>query len=123
MSLLRHAARRKLLKDADVDISKRTTRKRKDSPSGTRDACREILEAVRGRDVPCTRSAHREVVGDHTVAFERPTSGSERSHRAIDARHFARAFRAAKWVVGRKAGLYDMQDVLGLKESSTIGLW
>jgi 4-hydroxy-tetrahydrodipicolinate reductase len=40
----------------------------------------------------------------------------ELTHKASDRGIFARgSLRAAQWLVGRKAGLYDMQDVLGLK--------
>jgi 4-hydroxy-tetrahydrodipicolinate reductase len=56
-----------------------------------------------------------EVVGDHTVMFAGAGERIELTHRASDRAVFARgALRAAQWVVSRKAGVYDMQDVLGL---------
>ena len=106
-----------LLKDADVDISETHHTKKKDAPSGTAKRLQEILEAVRGRDVPVHSLRIGEVVGDHTVAFTTPDERLELTHRAIDRATFARgALRAAKWAVTQKAGLYDMQDVLGLKK-------
>ena len=104
-----------LLKDADVDISETHHTKKKDSPSGTAKRLQEILEAVRGRDVPVHSLRIGEVVGDHTVAFTTPDERLELTHRAIDRATFARgALRAAKWAVTQESGLYDMQDVLGL---------
>lgn len=61
--------------------------------------------------------SHRvgEVVGDHTVSFANEGETIELSHHAWSREAFALgALRAAQWVVGRKPGLYDMQDVLGL---------
>jgi 4-hydroxy-tetrahydrodipicolinate reductase len=64
------------------------------------------MHAIRGGDV----------VGDHTVIFAAPGERVELTHKASSREAFAAgALRAAQWVVGRKAGLYDMQDVLGLK--------
>ena len=55
------------------------------------------------------------IVGDHTVLFGGPEESIELTHRAVDRMTFAHgAVRAAKWLVGRKAGLYSMADVLGL---------
>lgn len=61
--------------------------------------------------------SHREgeVVGDHTVSFGNDAERIEFTHRAWGRESFALgAIRAAQWVVSRKPGLYDMQDVLGL---------
>ena len=56
-----------------------------------------------------------EVVGDHTVSFENPGEKVELTHHARSREAFAAgALRAAEWVVSRRPGLYDMQDVLGL---------
>ncbi len=57
-----------------------------------------------------------DVVGDHTVMFAALGERLELTHRASDRGIFARgALRAAQWVVAQKPGVYDMQDVLGLK--------
>jgi 4-hydroxy-tetrahydrodipicolinate reductase len=61
--------------------------------------------------------SHRigEVVGDHTVSFADEGETLEFTHHAWSREAFAMgALRAAQWVMGRKPGLYDMQDVLGL---------
>jgi len=56
------------------------------------------------------------VVGEHTVIFATEGERIEITHRASSREIFARgAVRAALWVVGKKPGLYDMADVLGLK--------
>ena len=62
--------------------------------------------AVRGGDV----------VGEHTVLFAATGERVELVHRASSRDTFALgALRAAAWLVGRPAGLYDMEDVLGLR--------
>ncbi|MFM9090263.1 MAG: 4-hydroxy-tetrahydrodipicolinate reductase, partial [Verrucomicrobiota bacterium] len=64
------------------------------------------VHALRGGDV----------VGDHTVVFAALGERLELVHKASDRAIFARgAIRAARWVVAQPPGLYDMQDVLGLK--------
>jgi 4-hydroxy-tetrahydrodipicolinate reductase len=64
------------------------------------------MHAVRGGDV----------VGDHTVSFIGPGERVELVHRAHNRDNFARgALVAARFAVKAKPGLYDMQDVLGLK--------
>ena len=68
---------------------------------------REIgMHAVRGGDV----------VGDHTVIFAAAGERLELTHKASSREIFARgALRAIAWAHGKPAGLYTMQDVLGLK--------
>ena len=64
------------------------------------------LQALRGGDV----------VGDHTVYFLADGERLELTHRATSRDNFARgAVRAARWVVDKPPGLYDMEDVLGLR--------
>ena len=64
------------------------------------------IHALRGGDV----------VGDHTVIFAANGERVELTHKASSRNTFANgALRAAAWVVKQKPGLYDMQDVLGLK--------
>ena len=64
------------------------------------------VHALRGGDV----------VGDHTVIFAGLGERLELTHKASDRAIFARgALRAAQWVVSQPPGVYDMQDVLGLK--------
>ena len=65
------------------------------------------VHAIRGGDV----------VGDHTVVFANVGERVELTHKASSRDTFAGgAVRAARWLNGKPAGLYDMQDVLGLKQ-------
>jgi 4-hydroxy-tetrahydrodipicolinate reductase len=57
-----------------------------------------------------------DVVGEHTVFFFGEGERIELTHRATSRDQFAKgAVRAARWAVGKPPGLYDMQDVLGLR--------
>jgi 4-hydroxy-tetrahydrodipicolinate reductase len=57
-----------------------------------------------------------DITGEHTVMFGGIGERLELTHRAHNRDNFARgAVRAALWVVEQKEGLYDMQDVLGLR--------
>ena len=59
-----------------------------------------------------------DIVGEHTVIFGGIGERLEFIHRAHSRDNFAKgAIRAAKWIVDQDNGFYDMQDVLGLKES------
>ena len=89
---------------------------KKDAPSGTAKRLQEILKQARGKDAPAHALRVGDVVGDHTVTFGTPGERIELTHRAGSRETFARgALRAAKWAVTQKPGLYDMQDVLGLR--------
>lgn len=90
---------------------------KKDAPSGTSKTLAEILRKARKLDdhVPIQSIRQGEVVGDHTVSFAGPSERLELTHRASSREIFARgALRAAQWIIGEPAGLYSMQDVLGL---------
>jgi thiol-disulfide isomerase/thioredoxin len=64
------------------------------------------VHAIRGGDV----------VGDHTVLFAAEGERLELTHKASNREIFARgAVRAARWLKSQPAGLYGMEDVLGLK--------
>jgi 4-hydroxy-tetrahydrodipicolinate reductase len=64
------------------------------------------MHAIRGGDV----------VGDHTVIYANTGERVELTHKASSRDIFAvGAVRAAVWLMQQKPGLYDMQDVLGLK--------
>jgi 4-hydroxy-tetrahydrodipicolinate reductase len=57
-----------------------------------------------------------DIVGDHTVLFAGVGERIVITHKASSRLTFARgALRAAAWLAGQPAGLYDMQDVLGLR--------
>lgn len=121
--------------DYDAEVVEMHHRFKKDAPSGTAARLLEIIleerkltqEALRhgrkgitGERTPSEVGIHAlrggDVVGDHTVVFAALGERIELTHRASDRSIFARgALRAAQWVVGQKPGVYDMQDVLGLK--------
>ncbi|MDA8100339.1 MAG: 4-hydroxy-tetrahydrodipicolinate reductase [Nitrospiraceae bacterium] len=120
----------------DAEIVEWHHRLKKDAPSGTAVRMGEVVAKALGRDYQKTAKYHREgmtgartneeigmqtvrggdIVGEHTVYFIGMGERIELTHRAHTRDMFARgAVRAAKWVAGKKPGLYDMQDVLGLK--------
>ena len=103
--------------DFDLAISETHHVKKKDAPSGTAKTLAEILKNARKIDneIPIQSVREGDVVGEHTVIFSEPGERLELTHRAASREIFAKgALRAAKWVVGKPAGLYSMQDVLGL---------
>lgn len=87
-------------------------RHKKDAPSGTALRLAEVLGVPR-EEVQAIRGG--DVVGDHTVFLLGDGERVELTHRATTRDAFAHgALRAARWVAGRKPGLYDMAAVLGL---------
>ena len=120
----------------DLEVIETHHRLKKDSPSGTARRLAEILAEVRrlsyekdvrhGREgMVGERTATEigmhairggDVVGDHTVLFANTGERLELTHKASSRETFAKgALRAVKWAVSKPAGLYDMQDVLGLR--------
>ena len=58
-----------------------------------------------------------DIVGEHTVFFAGPGERIEITHRSSSRMTFAAgAVRAANWLIGQSVGLYDMRDLLGLKD-------
>src|SRR5476649_1111055 len=103
--------------DFDLEIIEMHHRLKKDAPSGTAKSLAEILAAVRKQQLEkIARHGRVGIVGDHTVIFANNGERVELTHKASSRDTFANgALRAALWVVKQKPGLYDMQDVLGLK--------
>ena len=122
--------------DFDLEVVEMHHRLKKDAPSGTAATLAEILAGVRqqqlnevirhgrhgivGERTATEIGMHAlrggDVVGDHTVIFATNGERVELTHKASSRETFANgALRAAQWVVKQKPGLYDMQDVLGLK--------
>jgi len=117
----------------DIEIVEIHHNKKKDAPSGTaKKLAEKLLEArkagslIYGREGDSALRKENEigvhavragdVVGDHTIIFAGNGERLEVVHRAHSRECLARgAVRAAKWVVSKPAGLYDMNDVLGLK--------
>jgi 4-hydroxy-tetrahydrodipicolinate reductase len=130
-------AARVLGEDVDVEVIEAHHRNKIDAPSGTAVRMGEILANVLGRDLAKDAVYGREgvtgvrarrtigfetiragdIVGDHTVMFAGTGERLEITHRASSRANFANgAMRAVKWLRGQPAGLYDMQDVLGLRD-------
>src|SRR3974390_2728920 len=120
----------------DLEVVEMHHRLKRDAPSGTAKTLAEILAAVRQQQLDRVLRHGRsgivgertnteigmhsvrggDVVGDHTVIFAGAGERVELTHKASSRETFANgALRAAQWVVQQKPGLYDMQDVLGLK--------
>ncbi len=120
----------------DLEVVEMHHRLKKDAPSGTATTLLEILADVRklqleealrhgrkgivGERTQSEIGIHAirggDVVGDHTVIFANDGERVELTHKASSRETFANgALRAAQWLVRQQPGLYDMQDVLGLK--------
>jgi 4-hydroxy-tetrahydrodipicolinate reductase len=120
----------------DLEVVEMHHRLKKDAPSGTARSLAEILADVRKQQldriarhgragIVGERTASEigihavrggDVVGDHTVIFAANGERVELTHKASSRDTFANgALRAAAWVVSKTPGIYDMQDVLGLK--------
>jgi 4-hydroxy-tetrahydrodipicolinate reductase len=114
-ALLPQAAR--VLGDGfDVGVTEIHHRAKRDAPSGTALRLCEVLRDAVGHDVPAVSLRGGSVVGDHTAFFLGPGERLEITHHAESREPFARgALRAALWVARQAPGLYDMQDVLGLR--------
>ena len=122
--------------DYDMEILEAHHRLKKDAPSGTALGLARIVASARGRDLEKVGVYERkgligqrsdeeigiqtwragDITGEHTIMFGGIGERLELTHRAHNRGNFARgAVRAALWVVNQPKGLYDMQDVLGLK--------
>jgi 4-hydroxy-tetrahydrodipicolinate reductase len=123
--------------DYDMEILEVHHNKKKDAPSGTAIRLAQILADTMGRDLERVGVYERkgmigerpeneigiqslragDITGEHTVMFGGIGERLELTHRAHNRDNFARgALRAARWVVNQPNGIYDMQDVLGLRE-------
>ena len=130
-------AARVLGDDVDIEVYEAHHRHKVDAPSGTALSMGKVVADALGRDLDKVAVYGREgqtgarsretigfatvragdIVGDHTVTFAADGERVEITHKASSRMSFARgAVRAAGWLAGRDAGLYDMQDVLGLEK-------
>lgn len=135
--LVRQAAK-VLGDDYDVEIVEIHHKKKRDAPSGTAVRLGEVAAEALGRDPKDALAYARhgilgerppwqigvqtlrggDVVGEHTVYYCGEGERLELTHRATSREQFARgAVRAAAWLAGKPAGLYDMADVLGLRRA------
>ncbi len=129
-------AARVMGEDADIEIVEAHHRHKVDAPSGTALRMGEVVAEALGRDLKQVAVYGREghtgprdgktigfetiragdVVGEHTVWFATEGERVEITHKASSRMTFAKgAARAAGWLMQKPNGLYDMQDVLGLR--------
>ena len=120
----------------DVEIIESHHRFKKDAPSGTAIRIAEVAAKALERDLAKVAVYERkgiigerktkeigiqsiragDIVGDHTIIFAAPGERIELTHKAQSRDTFAKgALKAAIWLIQKPNGLYDMQDVLGLK--------
>ena len=130
------SAAKALGEDFDVEIIEAHHRHKVDAPSGTALKLGAIVASTLGRDLGKVGKHGREgdtgerparqigfhairggdIVGEHTVLFAGSGERIELTVRSQSRQTYAGgALRAAKWLDGRPAGLYDMFDVLGLR--------
>ncbi len=124
----------------DLEIVEMHHKRKVDAPSGTAKRLAEVVARAREVDLASIERHGRvgmvgarpsgelgihalrggDVVGDHTLYLAGAGEQLELTHRAQGRHVFARgALRAAHWAVGRKPGLYDMADVLGMARPSS----
>ncbi|HMK65674.1 MAG TPA: 4-hydroxy-tetrahydrodipicolinate reductase [Thermodesulfobacteriota bacterium] len=120
----------------DIEILEVHHKMKKDAPSGTAMKLAQVLAQARSQNLDEVAVYERkgiigerkpeeigiqtfragDIIGEHTVLFGGMGERLEITHRAHNRDTFARgALRAARWIVQQKNGLFDMQDVLGLK--------
>ncbi|MDR0401819.1 MAG: 4-hydroxy-tetrahydrodipicolinate reductase [Endomicrobium sp.] len=129
----------KKISDYDIEIVELHHNKKKDSPSGTAMKLAEIAaksslckniddnnifvydrhlkNTIRNKgEIGLSSVRAGDIIGDHTVYFAGPGERIELIHRAHSRDTFASgAIIAAKWIVNKNPGLYDMSDVLNIK--------
>jgi 4-hydroxy-tetrahydrodipicolinate reductase len=130
-------AARVLGDDVDIEIIEAHHRHKVDAPSGTALRMGEVVADALGRDLKTCAVYGREgrtgerdrntigfatvragdIVGDHTVMFAAEGERVEITHKASSRMTFALgAMRASSWLMSHDVGLYDMQDVLSLRD-------
>jgi 4-hydroxy-tetrahydrodipicolinate reductase len=122
----------------DIEVVEMHHKHKVDAPSGTALRLAEVVAQARGLDPALAIRSGRsgqvgarpdgeigmhalrggDVIGDHTLVLSGPGERIELTHRAHNREIWALgAIRAAHFVVGRPAGLYDMADVIGVAPS------
>jgi 4-hydroxy-tetrahydrodipicolinate reductase len=129
-------AARALGESYDIEIIEAHHKLKVDAPSGTALMMGEVAAAAMGKELDDIGVFERhgvigerrpgsigfsairggDIIGDHTVLFAGTGERIEISHKSASRANYAQgAIRAALFLAGKKTGLYDMQDVLGLK--------
>ena len=113
-NIVREAARI-LGEEFDMEIDETHHVHKKDSPSGTAKMIARIVKEVTGKEAPVKAFREGEVIGNHGIVFDGEYEKLEFRHDAKTRDVFASgAVKAAKFLSGKKPGLYSMADVLGL---------
>lgn len=123
------------LTDFDIEVVEQHHRNKVDAPSGTALTLAEFAAKGRGLDIDKVRVSGRDgqigartkdeiavmalrggdIVGRHTVGFYNDGEFIELNHTATSRDTFSKgAIRAAKWVADKDAGLYTINDCLGI---------
>ncbi len=134
---LLEVAAKMLNQDYDIEIIEAHHRHKVDAPSGTALKMGEVIAQALGQNLNdiavYAREGHTgerkkgsigfatirggDIVGDHTVLFAGEGERIEISHKSSSRQSYAQgAIRAARFLKNQKTGLYDMQDVLGLRD-------
>ncbi|HZR03255.1 MAG TPA: 4-hydroxy-tetrahydrodipicolinate reductase [Burkholderiales bacterium] len=137
MLRLLHTAAKVLSESYDIEIIEAHHRHKVDAPSGTALRMGEVIAEALGRDLRQVAVYGREgvtgerppntigfatirggdIVGDHTALFAGVGERVEISHKASSRATFALgALRAARFLAAKERGLFDMQDVLGIRD-------
>ena len=124
----------------DIEIIEAHHRHKIDAPSGTALKMGEVIANVLGRDLKECGTFVREgitgerdpssigfatirggdIIGDHTVLFAGTGERIEITHKSASRASYAKgALIAARFLADKPSGLYDMQDVLGIRETSS----
>lgn len=99
--------------DYSIEIVEAHHKAKKDAPSGTAKKFGQILAEATRKEIPIHAIRLGDIVGDHTIIFCGNSERIEIKHQAHSRDLFALgALKASKWVLGKPAGLYSMQDVL-----------
>ncbi len=101
----------------EISILEAHHAEKKDAPSGTAKELEKIVKSIKGEETDVVISSVREgeIVGEHTITFESDVDLIEITHSAKTRDILAKgALQAAKFIAGKKDGLFTMKDVLAL---------
>lgn len=111
---LTEQASKALGEDYEVNIVEAHHAEKKDAPSGTAKELARIIKSIKGDiDILIDSVREGEIVGEHTITFESDVDLLEITHSAKTRDIFAKgALQAAKFLAGKKSGLFTMKDAL-----------
>lgn len=121
--LLKEAAKVLVPEGFDVEIIEKHHSQKVDAPSGTARALADaICEEGNMREIKIASVRAGTIVGEHEVLFAGMDEVITLKHTAYSRGVFAKgALEAAKFLKGRMAGLYDMNDVIVWKQNEKTG--